>query len=369
MKLLLFEFKKMIRTKTVLYLFLFTALFIGSVFLKNVIQQDTIIPKKVTYFSEFLSEVNSQNSGDRRWLEEFPDPESDPEIEARLEIGESLYGLLSELIQAIETDEAAEELQLENDVYQMAMTYKEMEGSFSLGQTQMDETILINEELQRLGLKKEDFDLSIEGAIFLKKVMNLVITPIGFLIVLLILGTFITREFEDHNTQLIFTLPIPKWKYVMTKFSSFFIIFIFWLTVVISLAYLIPAIFSKADKNVFTYPLLTKADQLTTIGIYLKEGTLIAICFTLFAVALLLCLSFFIRNTIITYVVLFIFFIGGWMMTSNDVTHFINPFVYQQIESVLIAMPTYYPGGLAVLIVSALVLLLLTIIFTEKRGI
>ena len=73
----------------------------------------------------------------------------------------------------------------------MAMTYKEIEGPFSLGQTEMDETILINEELLRLGLKKEDFDLSIEGAIFLKKVMNLVITPIGFLIVLLILGIVI----------------------------------------------------------------------------------------------------------------------------------------------------------------------------------
>ena len=264
---------------------------------------------------------------------------------------------------------SAEELQFENDVYRMAMTYKEIEGPFSLGQTEMDETILINEELLRLGLKKEDFDLSIEGAIFLKKVMNLVITPIGFLLVLLILGTFITREFEDHNAQLIFTLPIPKWKYVMTKFSSFFIIFIFWITLVISLAYLLPAIFSQADNNVFTYPLLTKADQLTTIGIYVKEGTLIAICFALFAVALLLCLSFFIRNTIITYVALFIFFIGGWMMTSNDVTHFINPFVYQEIDSVLIALPTYYPGGLAVLIISALVLLLLTIIVTEKRGI
>ena len=355
----------MIRTKTVLYLFLFTALFIAGIFLKNVIQQDSIIPKKVTYFSEFSSEVSSNNSGDLEDLKKL----HDPEIEARLEIGNHLYGLIRELIQAIETEEAAQELQLENDVYRMAMTYKEMEGRFSLGQIEMDETILINEELQRLGLKKEDFDLSIEGAVFLKKIMNLVITPIGFLIVLLILGTFITREFEDHNAQLIFTLPIPKWKYIMTKFSSFFIVFIVWITFVLSLAYLLPSIFSQADSNFFKYPLLTKADQLTTIGIYLKEGTLIAICFALFAVALLLCLSFFIRNTIITYVALFIFFIGGWMMTSNDVTHFINPFVYQEIETVLIALPAYYPGGLAVLIISALVLLLLTISVTEKRGI
>ena len=365
MKLLLFEFKKMIRTKTVLYLFLFTALFIAGIFLKNIIQQDSIIPKKVTYFSAFSSEVSSSNLGDLENLKKI----HDPAIEARLEIGTHLYGLLRDLILAIETEETAQELQLENDVYRMAMTYKEMEGQFSLGQIEMDETILINEELQRVGLKKEDFDLSIEGAVFLKKVMNLAITPLGFLIVLLILGTFITREFEDHNAQLIFTLPIAKWKYIMTKFSSFFIVFIGWITFVLSLAYLLPAIFSQADSNFFKYPLLTNADQLTTIGIYVKEGTLIAICFALFAVALLLFLSFFIRHTIITYVVLFIFFIGGWIMTSNDVTHFINPFVYQEIDSVLIALPTYYPGGLAVLIISALVLLLLTISVTEKRGI
>lgn len=365
MKLLLFEFKKMIRTKMVFYLFLFTMLFIGIVFLTNVIQQDTITIKKVTYFSELSSEVSSQNSGDQEDLKKL----YDPDIEARVEIGKPLYGLIRDLIRAIETEEAALELQLENDVYGMAMTYKDMRGPFSLGQIEMDETILINEELQRLGLKKEDFDVSIEGAVFLKKVMNLVITPIGFLIVLLMLGIFITREFEEHNIQLIFTLPIPKWKYILIKFSSFFIVFIVWIAFVLSLAYLFPYIFSSAEKNVFTYPLLTKADQLTTIGIYLKEGTLIAISFAFFAVALLLFLSFFIRNTMITYIVLFILFIGGWIITSNDVIHFINPFVYQQIESVLIAFPTYYPGGLAVLIVSAIVLLLLTISVTEKRGI
>ena len=107
MKLLLFEFKKMIRTKTVLYFFLFTALFIGGVFLKNVIQQDSIIPKKVTYFSEFSSEVSSSNSGNRQALKELPVTkiEARLEIEAKLEIGEPLYGLLSNLIQAIETKE------------------------------------------------------------------------------------------------------------------------------------------------------------------------------------------------------------------------------------------------------------------------
>lgn len=53
MKLILFELKKMIRTKGVPILLLLTVLFICGLFMRNVIQQDVLQTKKIEKFSKY----------------------------------------------------------------------------------------------------------------------------------------------------------------------------------------------------------------------------------------------------------------------------------------------------------------------------
>lgn len=365
MKLMLFEFKKMIRMKTVLYFFLLSIIFIAAIFLRNVVQQDMIPLKKTEYFSGFSSEVSMQNSADRHELEKV----DDIVLREKLQVGENLHGLLRELRQVIEDGEWQKELTIENEVYQTAMAYQEMEGQFSLSQLDMNDMIRINNVLQKEALPKEDADLSIQQAVFMKKMVALLYSPIGFLILLFVVGSLITKEFEEHNTQLIYTLPIPKWKYFLTKFGSIFVVGLLWIALVTLFSYVIPIVFQQSQENVFAYPLLTGEGDLANVGDYLIDAIILAVGSLLFGVSLIVCIGFFLRNTILTYVVVFIMFIGGWMVASNGFMHFANPFTYQQVDRVLISYPMHYPKALAVLTISTLILLWITISGNRKRGI
>lgn len=365
MKLLRFEFKKSFRTKWLPYFFLLTAIFIVAIFFRNIAQQDLIPLKKVEYFLDFSMDVARQNHSDQMSLEEEPNPQ----LQEKLAIGQTLHQKLGELMKSIEEGEKESELRVENEVYTQAMTYQELEGQFALSQTEMQDMIQLNEQLLALNLTKEDEDLSVQQAVFMKKISTLLLSPIGFIIYLLVMGSMVTREFEERNIQLVYTFPIPKWRYVLTKFSSLMAAGLAWLALIIILSYVLPLMLEQPEVTVFQYPLLLNTGQLIEIGTYLMKVYLLAASFLLFAIALLVSLGFIFRSTIITYLVIFILFIIGWMISSSGVLHVANPFSYQEIHSVLMAYPFQLLPGYIVLIVSATALLLLTVMVTRKRGI
>ena len=365
MKLLLFEFKKMIRTKTVLYFMLLSVIFIVAIFLRNVVQQDMIPLKKAAYFWDFATDVSMQNNTDRRMLEKV----EDEALEEKLVVGQQLHGLLRDLIQAIEDGEWESELTLENDVYETAMVYQARNGQFSLGQLDMEDTMKINEALQQANLAKEDMDLSIQQAVFMKKIHALLFGPIGFLLLLFVTGSVITREFEENNTRFIYTLPIQKWKYIFVKFGSVFVVGLLWIGLITGLSYVLPLFTQQPDGNVFAYPLLTATGTVIHTGQYLLHSILLAGGFLLFAVSLFVFIGYFLRRTILTYVTMFILLIGGWLLTLNGFTHVVNPFLYQQVDKVLISYPQHFPIALAVLVAGSLIFLWMTMSSNRKRGI
>ena len=204
MKLILFEFKKMIRTKLVAFLLLVTVATIVGLFIRNVIQQDVIQKEKIEQFSDYLNDVVGQVMTDRMVLED----NFDSEIQARLESGGELSGELNTLLAAIEKKDWQTELQTEINVYNLATDYIRLKGDFNVSAEEREIRMKLNQELLNLGLPKENFDLSIQTSLFMKKIVSILLTVGGFLFLLLALGTVIAKEFEGGNIKLVYNLPI-----------------------------------------------------------------------------------------------------------------------------------------------------------------
>jgi ABC-2 type transport system permease protein len=364
MKLFLFEFKKITRSRTVLLFLLLSILMVCGLFFKNTILQDRIAIQKIERFSEYSYEVSNGIQGDDFLLKGG----ADAEVEARLEVGHLLSDQLKYLIMTIQNNQWKEELKAEIDVYNTAMTYKEMEGSFRANVSDMKETIKLNEKLLEVGLPKEDLELSVQPTIFLKKVVFLFHNTFGFLVIVLVLGTLITREFEENNIRMVYVLPVSSTKYILVKFFSLLIIGIIWLIIVLLLSYLLPFLFGHTAGDIFNYPLFTSEGNFITSGDYIKQAISYGLLFMTFTVALLVVLGFLIRNTILTYLIVTFLFIGTFFALENGLTAIFNPFTYQNIDYIVLNETGYYPMGLLVLFVTTVLLLILTMTFMRKRG-
>lgn len=365
MSLLLFEMKKLFRTRVLLLVVVATLLLIGGLFIRNVIQQDTVTADKIEWFSGYLQEVTSQNRTDTKMLEDFPDEGN----EHRLEIGLSLQNQLNELISFIEKGAWQEEIRQEIDVYKTAIAYKDARGNYSMSKADMEDEIRINERLLALELPKEDRSRSIQPPLFIMQMVSLFLNPFGFSILLVLLGTAVTREFEDHNIRMIYTYPIPKWRYVLIKFTGMLAVGVMWIAIVFFVSYLLPLVVSEPKENNFKYPLLLATGEILDVGTYVKVAIIYSagvLCFTVAAATLI---GFLFRRSIIASIVVVAILVGGWMGTSNGLDGFWNPFTYVSENEVIINRFAYYPGGFIVLAGFAIFLLIIAMWGNQKRGI
>ncbi|CEG26220.1 ABC transporter permease [Bacillus sp. B-jedd] len=363
MKLLQFEFKKIVRSRVFLIFLLTSILFICGLFTRNIIQQDRIQAKKIEYFSKFSSAVFTQNEGDRLALEN----EANPDIEARIKTGDLLYSQLKQLLQAIDEKKWKEELIFEIKVYQLAMDYQELKGTFPLNKKDMQLGIKINQKLLERNLPKEDLDLSIQPPIFMKKIVTMLLNIAGFTLLLLVLGNQITKDFEDRTIHLVYGLPISRGRYVMIKFLSLFISGFVWLALVLAASYILPNFVAETVKgNSFNYPLLTDTAKIISISLYLKQAFLYSLCFIAFSISVLTFLGFLLRSTILTSIVTILIFIGGLIVTKNSPTSILNPFTLENINSSIVHMEVSQNG--IILTIGYSLLLLFMTLGINKRG-
>jgi len=365
MKLILFEFKKMIRTKLVAFLLLVTVAIIIGLFVRNVIQQDVIQKEKVEQFSEYLKDVVRQNMTDIKVLEQ----EADSEIQVRLDKGNELSAELNKLLTAIEQKDWQQELQTEINVYNLATDYIQSKGNFNVSAKEREIRMKLNQELLNLGLPKENFDLSIQTSLFMKKIVSILLTVGGFLFLLLALGTVIAKEFEGGNIKLVYTLPISRRKYVIVKFVSILAVSYVWLLTVFIVAYLLPFLFGHHYEKSFTYPLLNEQGDFINTSTYMNEAIVYSVCFVTFAVTISVLVSFLVRNTVISFLLIFGLFIGGYLVTNQLFDSMWIPFAYQNVDDVILTSLHSFSSGISVLIGSAILLLVLTMEINRKRGV
>ncbi|MCU5436131.1 ABC transporter permease subunit [Bacillus mobilis] len=365
MNIFLFELKKMLYSNILFTLIIATMLIICGLFLHNTLKQDIVQMKKIELFSKYETEVFNQVTRDKDTLKKGPNAK----IESRLEIGLPLLKHLNQLIQEVKDNKWKNELQIEMKVYDLAMRFEQVEGSFSASEKDMKKAIQLNENLLQQGLQKEDLDLSIQPSLFMKKVISLLLNALGFLILLLLLGTVITKEFEDHTIKLAYTLPISRSHYILIKFFSLLLVSLLWILLVFSLSYILPTIFGKSTGNIFNYPLFTKTETIISSGTYLKTALTYSLCYSTVAISLLVLIGFWIRNTLVTYLILTFILSSGFILSKIGFNPFLSPLSYQQIDHVILDNNGYYPLGAVVLIGSTFLLLLCAICMNRKRGV
>lgn len=366
MKIILFEWKKLFRLKVYPVFLLLTLFFVSSLFFYNYLMQDQITTKKVEHFTKLRQDVSQQMF----MLEDELSKKSNPVLEAQLETAEELSNRLQELINIIYAKDARKELEVEIAVYETAQKFIRFENAyFGVSEMDMKKFISQNEELLKRNLPKEDLDLSIQPAIFVKKIVSLIMTPIGFILLVFVLGIVVTKELDEYSIRQVFSLPVSRSYYVVCKFFSLFVASILWLITVYGSAYLLGEVFGKKEGDFFNYPLYTKLDTFITSGEFIMQSMIYSISFIAFALCILLLVAYFFKNTITTYSFLLIFFAGGWLLSSYGFQHIWNPFTYQMVDQVIMDSPQYYPVGIVILFVAGILSLFAATIIIRKRGI
>lgn len=277
MKTCLFEWKKMRKLRLFVALVAATFLLIGAIYVRNVVQQDLIPAKKIEHFSRFSTEVSQQNNGDQQLLQKSEDSGT----KMRLDIGHKLAGALKELQDAIENREGQTELSLENTVYQLAAEYKSVQGVFSLSQDEMDHLTQINQELEKRGLIQEDSDLSIAQPLFMKKVISLLLSPVGFLVAVILIGTAFTKEWDDKSIQFNRTLPVSSTERIIARLTCYWLSSLVWLIIVFGISYVLPYAGGHTDKTLFSYPFPNSNGQFNEVGDLLVNSGIYSVLFLL----------------------------------------------------------------------------------------
>ncbi|MCG3087603.1 ABC transporter permease subunit [Sporosarcina cyprini] len=365
MRQLLFEMKKMTRTRLLFFLAAGTLLLIGAIFIRNVLQQDMVTAEKVESFSNHLQDVSSQNRTDLMMMEDEPSEE----LELRLNKGLDLQDKLNELIDSISKGLWEDELQGEIEVSRSAMAYKDARGRYTMSHADLEDTIRLNEQLLALGLPKEDPDRSNQPPLFMKQMMVLVLNPVGYTVLFLLLGISITREFEDRNMRMVYAFPVPRWRLVLVKFISLLLVAMSWLVYFLLLSYLLPNLVMETREQIFDYPLLLTSGELMRVGSYINEAVLYSAGTLFFATAMVTLIGFGFRQTIVSSVIITALFTGGWMLARNGMDVFLNPFTYVSGNQVILSQPAFYPGGILVLLIVSIVLLFAAMWSNQRRGV
>lgn len=365
MSLLLFEFKKLFRSKLFLYFFVLSIIAVTLLFVRNVSQQESVRAEKITYFSKFARDVSMELEGNRKVLENNPSPE----LEEQVRIGSMVYAQINEVVNAIQSQKTMDELTMENTLYQTAKQYKAIGGTFYLSETEMDQVTRLNDELIRKGLPKEHLKFTIQPLLFTQLVLSYALTGFGFLALLLILLSSVTGEYEEKNVRLIYTLPFSRSSYMLIKLGSFLIAGVVWLTVVTFSAYILASQFTEALENQSAYPFAEVEGSWIQIADIIQSGLILG------GMALILVLTFgwFIgytfRSTLISYLLVILVVAGGALLVINAEPYLWNPLNALQVHQTLLDHYSTQWRIYLLLLFSIVLLVMGTLSINRKRGV
>jgi len=365
MKKILFEWKKITRLKVFVIFLQLTFVFVFGLFFYNHMSQDQIKVKKNEHFTELRKDVSQQLLR----VEEELKKSKNMGLRGQLHVGTKLSTKLQQLISIVQSNDWQAELQTEIEVYETAIQYIRYDSAyFGVSLIDMKRTIKLNEELLKRNLPKEDFDLSTQTSIFMKKVVSLVMNPVGFVMLLFVLGLIVTKEFDDNTIRQVLTLPMTRIEYMFIKFITIVSGGVIWLALIFSVSYALGELLGRAEGNIFQYPIYTSEDTFISSGKYLIEAVLYSFGCMTFSVGLFLLLAYAFRNTIVTFSALLFIMAGGWLFDNYGFHNLYSPFTYQMVDQAILQIPQFYPAGLVVLFVALFVLLVAAMTVNRKRG-
>lgn len=366
MRIIQFEWKKLFRLKVFMTFILITILFITGLFIRNYLYQDIVKARTIDHFQDQASRVSSQLFIDQMKQIDIGEGKESTLDEA-IETGVALHGKLQELLSSIKEDEHLLALQVENEAYELAFYYQSLNRYYPLSGVEMEDEIRLNQELLKHGLPKEDLTASVQPAVFMKQTVQLLLNTFGILILLVIVGTPILKEFDDNTIKLSYALPISSTKMVLSKWTSLVIGGAVWLLVVFLFSYTISTLFGKEQASTYEYPFFTKQMSFISAAEYIQQSIVIIFIYLLLLMSVFMLLSFFVKSTLIVHSMIVILLIGNSLIIRTNMTYSLLPWNYQELDFTLLQYEGISWQVIIFSFILAACLLLLTIKASKRR--
>lgn len=367
MSMIRFEWKKLFRSKVYYYFLGITILFIIGLFVRNYYYQDIIASERIEHFKHHSSTISSQLITDQKSIEEMGD-HPDPHLVETYEAGLALHTKLRELITSLENNEKLDVLQIENRVYELALHYQSLDGHYPMSRVDMENEMKLNNYLLEKVLPKENLSSSIQIAVFMKQVSQYALSSFVILILLIIVGTPILKEFDDQTIKLTYVLPVSSNEMIIFKWMSACLAGISWLIVIFATSFTVAKLFGRTEENVFDYPFFTGKMDLIPASEYFQQVMLVSIFYLFMVLALFIFLSFSIKNSYIAYIVLSLLFIGNYIVLQGGLIHSWLPWNYQEMDLLILQTETFPWVAFMGMISVTILWLIGSILVSKRRG-
>lgn len=369
MKFFLFELKKIAWTKKYLIIIAVLICSVAFLFIRNVFFEEFAIEQRNKEIVFFIDTSTSKNNNYNRQLEQL---DGDEEIEEKKELNLLILKFANDLRSAVLEHNWEKELFVENQLVLAIRDYKATGEDYPLSESDIDYTLALNHTLLDLGIPPEYENYSTAYPNFLKQVVDVFINYGGLIIVLLLIGEILTREFENKSINLLFTLPLKRSQLIWSKFFSGALISIFAFAIIIVAGYTIGKIFGTEGS--FAYPILIeKAEGFYYITIlqYLFIVILLFMASLLFVISLYLFYSLILKHLLASLLALIATLAGGYQvgkLFDFPFISWVNPFQYIfPRESVLYQNKEVFFHGIPVTIVLMLLFLIVSSFKIQKE--
>ena len=329
MRLFQFELKKIVFGKRFLYLIAFLILCIGALFLRNYIFQVTIEQEREEHILSAIRECQQNISQLQLTIAKDPGDEIAKEKIARIE---EIVNTLFDVRKAIQAGDWHQELQNENLFLTQLEDYKAMGGEFSYLDEDIKRTIATNTQHLVKNIVPEHESYSTALPNFMKQIIDIFVN-FGVIVVLLILvGDILTKEFERRSIKFLYTQPFKKSAIIRSKF---------WIAVAIYSAVTLCSLATAGgvsllfgEQGTFSYPVLIEENGIfsfMTIADYIVASLTSATAIVLFFIALSFVVSLLFKHTITSLLTILVLLLGGYAIfdqLSFSNIEWLNPFQY-----------------------------------------
>ena len=343
MSLLKFEMKKMLKQKKYVWAFIVVLLIISAIFSLNTYQRSRLRNNWITYsaeseFAPLTAEWDKRESAlirlqGHRGLNDL----EIKQLEYSRQIGESLNSIR----RTIRFGSWDEIHGLQKNFLDNLQKYSEANGEF-VELEGIEREIAIEKNAWVI---EHDITYEVEGYpltqhLFLKQISSLLLGIIGLGILLILFGNSIIEEKEHHTLHTLKTQPISKLKLILSKYTTFLLMTVTFIGMVVGIGFIVPLIFGGQTLNLMYPHVLITGDSFKIIstGEHLLRSFVLFFCASSITFSISLLASKWVKKSLSSYFLIGIAIATGYVTTSM-IKSPLNPFYLLNFGKIITAVP------------------------------
>lgn len=367
MKLLRFEFKKLLRQKKYLWLIIVVTLSIGALFSLNTYQRSRLQNRWIIYqaIDEFRPLSNEWNKREVQLIRLKDEGNFTHEHEKQLEYSRDLGWSLN-FLRAYTAFDRWENITMAKDRVLIAIeNFATAGGEFSvLEGVDREAAMAKNAWMLEHHIQYEYERSPVTQHLFLKQISSILLGVFGLGLLLILLGNTITEEKEQKTWLTLKSQPISQGKLILSKYIVLMIFAVLFSILVIGIGFLIPEIIDGRTLN-SKYPIVLNTEHgfaIMSIKEYLLRTAILFLCSISILMSFSLMISKFVNKSINLFLIVGITTTIGYIVTS-PLKSLMNPFFLFNYNSIEVINNWYFLS----ILFWTVTLLCLAIIFPEKK--